>query len=263
MDSIFYLKLFLSFLIGGSWVIFATYLADKLGAKVGGLVAGLPSTLLFGLLFIGWTQSPQAAVQATTIVPLIAGINSLFLAVYATTIGWGITTAFGVSMAMWAILAYIILPLSINFSTALIAYLCLLSISRLIIDRILKIKTVQGKKVVYTAMLIAMRGIISGLIVAFAVYIAKVGGPTLGGMLAMFPAMFVSTLFIAYFGHGAEFSASLAKSALLSAVSIVVYAVIVRFTYIPLGIVIGTLAASLFSAVSGYTIYRYVISRQD
>lgn len=261
MDATFYLKILLSFLIGGTWVILATYLADKLGAKIGGLIAGLPSTLLFGLLFIGWTQSPVAAVQATTIVPLVAGINSLFLATYVTTISWGIAPALGVSIAMWGILAYFTLSLHINFMFALVIYFLLLSIAHIFVEYVLKVKTVKGKKIIYTPRLVALRGMMSGLIIAFAVCIAKVGGPTLGGIFAMFPAMFISTLFISYYAHGAEFSASLAKSALLSAVSIVVYSVIVRTTYVSVGIVVGTLVAALISALTGYVMYLFIVSR--
>lgn len=77
----------------------------------------------------------------------------------------------------------------------------------------------------------------------------------------MFPAMFISTLLVAYHAHGAEFSASLAKSSLLAAVSIVMYAVVVRVTYLPLGIAMGTLIAAITSAITGYAMYRFVISR--
>ena len=83
MDTIFLVKIALSFFIGGSWVVLATHLADKLGSKIGGLITGLPSTLLFGLFFLGWTQSSQAAVTATSITPLVGGISSLFLAIWS------------------------------------------------------------------------------------------------------------------------------------------------------------------------------------
>ncbi len=102
MDTIFIIKLILSFLVGGSWVILATYLADKLGPKIGGLITGLPSTLLLGLFFLGWTQSPEAAVTATSITPLIGGIGSLFLAIFVATLSLGLVRALGISIASWA-----------------------------------------------------------------------------------------------------------------------------------------------------------------
>lgn len=71
MNTLFLIKLALSFLIGGLWIIVATIVADKLGSKIGGLIGGLPSTIMFGLFFIGWTQGPAVAVQATTIAPML------------------------------------------------------------------------------------------------------------------------------------------------------------------------------------------------
>ena len=82
MNDIFILKLVLSFLIGGAWVTTATHLADRYGTKIGGIITGLPSTALIALFFIGWTQSPVIAVDATTIIPAIGTVNALFLVVY-------------------------------------------------------------------------------------------------------------------------------------------------------------------------------------
>lgn len=261
MDTTFFLKLPLSFLIGGSWAIFATYIADKLGAKIGGLIAGLPSTLLFGLLFIGWTQSPSAAAQATTIVPIIGGISAIFLAIFSNqktdNFGRAITTSLGI----WAILAYMAFRLSPNFTESLIAFFILLSSAYLFVEKVIKVETVKGNKVVYSPRLLVFRGLLSGSVISFAVLMGKMGGPILGGLFSMFPAMFTSTLAIAFQSHGAKFARSLAKSALLSSVSIVAFATMVRYTYPQLGLVLGTLLSSLFSIITAWAIYQLLISK--
>ncbi len=46
MDNIFILKLVLSFIVGSLWITMGTVLAEKYGTKIGGLIAGLPSTIL-------------------------------------------------------------------------------------------------------------------------------------------------------------------------------------------------------------------------
>ena len=97
MTDLFLLKLTLSFIIGGLWTITATALADKFGTKIGGFIAGLPSTILLGLFFIAWTQNEKSAVEATTIVPLVGGINYLFLASYAYFLKQGIFSALFIS----------------------------------------------------------------------------------------------------------------------------------------------------------------------
>ena len=44
MTDTFILKLALSFLIGGLWITVASVAAERLGSKIGGVIAGLPST---------------------------------------------------------------------------------------------------------------------------------------------------------------------------------------------------------------------------
>ena len=46
---------------------------------MGGLIGGLPSTVVIALLFIGLTQSPQIAADTTTVMPLAQGLNGLFV----------------------------------------------------------------------------------------------------------------------------------------------------------------------------------------
>src|SRR5580658_8356917 len=55
----------------------------RYGARLGGLLAGFPSTVAFSLAFIGWTQSTQAAVEATTALPLALSFTATFPLVYA------------------------------------------------------------------------------------------------------------------------------------------------------------------------------------
>ena len=82
MTEIFFLKLALSFIVGSVWISTATILAEKFGTKVGGILAGLPSTMVVALFFIGWTQTPQIAAEAATVVPIIMGIDAVFIVVY-------------------------------------------------------------------------------------------------------------------------------------------------------------------------------------
>jgi hypothetical protein len=250
--------------VGGFWVVFATYLADKLGPKVGGLITGLPSTLLFGLFFIGFTQSPEAASTAASITPLIGGIGSLFLAIFTAVLSLGIIRALIISITSWVILTFILLngPFH-NYLFSFVIYFFFTLLSFLYFQYIAKVKMVRGKKITYTRLSLVLRGVLSGLIVALSVVLGKIGGPQLGGVLALFPAMFTSTLTISYFSQGAEFSKSLAKSALLASMSIIVYSVVVRLTYISMGIFAGTITSAIVSVISGYLIFKFAISKMS
>src|SRR3990170_3753635 len=78
----FLLKLVLSFVVGGSWIAAVTVLAERHGTKVGGLIGGIPSTVIVTYFFIGWTQGPDQVLQATTIFPLAFSVNYVFFIVY-------------------------------------------------------------------------------------------------------------------------------------------------------------------------------------
>ncbi len=249
-------------MIGGLWIIIATIIADKLGSRIGGLISGLPSTIMFGLFFIGWTQGPTVAVQATTIAPIIAGITSLFLVCYTFLVKRNFWLSVIASLSTWFILSSILIWRHFNnFSLSLIGYIFLILIGLVIMEGVLKIQSIKGKKVKYTKLLILSRGIIGGAVVALAVFLGKVGGPIWGGTFSMFPAMFISTIFITYYTHGPDFSAATMKSAMVSASSTVLYSVLVRFTYLNFGLFFGTLVSILVAFGYGALLYRFVITK--
>lgn len=260
MDSAFILKLVLSFFVGGLWVALATVLADKLGPKVGGLIVGLPSTVPLGLFFFAWTQSPGAAVQATTAIPLVAGINSLFLATYAYFVRKNIGRAVLSSLSLWFILAFVLVKTRFdNYTVSLLGFGFLFLLSFFLMERVFKIASVKGKLIRYGPLPILARALMGGTVVSLAVYLGKIGGPLWGGIFSTFPAMFISMMLVTYFTQGALFSAGTMKSSMLSAMSVVVYAAMVRVTYIPLGLGMGTFVSILVSYGSGWVIYKFMI----
>jgi uncharacterized membrane protein (GlpM family) len=262
MTGIFLIKLVLSFLVGGAWVTAATLLADKHGTKIGGFVAGLPSTALISLFFIGWTQSPGVAVEATTVIPLIGTVNALFLLVYIFLVKRNFWMALSSAILFWCLASSIsVLQDFGGFYLSLIIYFLVVPVSFLIIEKGIKVKSETAKKIRITFGAMIFRGIFSGLVIAMAVAMGKIGGPLLGGMFAMFPAMFTGTLIITYFLHGPLFSSAMMKVALIGAVSVVLYAVLVRYTYVPLGLLGGTFVSILGSFASAFLLFLFIVKK--
>jgi hypothetical protein len=262
VDRVFLLKLFLSFALGGFWVVLATVLADKLGPKVGGLVSGLPSTVALGLFFLGWTQNAGAAVQAAAVVPLLAGINSLFLTNYVYWVKKSVRLAVLSSLALWFVLAAVLVSARFDdFTLSLIGFGILFLSSFFLMERVFQIVSVRGRALRHAPRLILGRALGGGLAVSLAVYLGKVGGPLWGGVFSTFPAMFISTMLVTYFAHGPAFSAGVMKNAMLSGTSVVVYAAAVRIAYPLMGLGAGTLVSLLVSSGSGWTIYKLVIRK--
>jgi len=262
MDTTFIIKVLISFVVGGLWVVITTVSADRFGTKIGGLIAGLPSTLLFGLLFIGWTQNPVASVQATTLVPIISGINALFLFSYILLTRKGFYFALFVSLVSWLVLSLLmILTKFNNFWILVIIYICIYGVVLYLIENKLKITSSKGKKIQYSKKQIVLRGLLCGVMVSFSVICGKLGGSILGGVSAMFPAMFISTLIISYITQGLEFSLGMAKSSMAGALSIVIFAVVVRYTFVPFGLIVGILLAISTSLLNSYLVYRFIVKK--
>lgn len=262
MNDIFILKLVLSFLIGGAWVTIATHLADKHGTKIGGIITGLPSTALIALFFIGWTQSPVIAVDATTIIPAIGAVNALFLVVYISLVRTNFFLALGSSFLVWSGLSLFLVQMNFNnFFLSIIIYVVMVFLSFFLIEKGIKVKSEPGSKLKSTLQTLFFRGLFCGTIIFLAVILGKIGGPHLGGMFAMFPAMFTGTLLITYISHGSLFSSAMMKVALLSASSVVLYAVLVRSTYIPLGLFLGTLVSIFISFSYAFIIHVVLVKR--
>lgn len=262
MTNIFLIKLLISFFIGAFWATFSTIIADKYGSKIGGLLAGLPSTVLFSLFFIAWTQSPKIAYQSTTVMPAVSAGSALFILTYLIFAKKGFWFALTLAIFAWLGVSTLILLLKLqNFYLAVIIYLFVLLFCFFIIEKLLKLPSQKGKKIKYTPGSLIFRAVFSGLIISGAGLIAKIGGPTVGGIFSTFPAMFLSTLVITYFSIGTLFSAATMKSSLISGSSVVVYIIFVRFSYLHYNLIIGTIIPTLISFTYGYLLYRFVISK--
>ena len=254
MDNIFLLKLLISFLAGSIWVILTTVIADKYGDKIAGLIAGLPSITIFILLFLALVQGPIFAVKVTSVTPIMAGIESLFLIVFCfISIKNSFKKSLVSALVVWFLLATLTYFLHFeNYSISLISFVVLFLISYLLMKKIPSLELSQKKKIIYTPKIILCRGLGGGMVVALAILMGKIGGPALAGIFPGFPAIITSTLIITFYAHGLEFSRAISKNALLGIVGLVIYSIIVRYTYLPLGIFIGTLLSIFISFFSGY-----------
>jgi uncharacterized membrane protein (GlpM family) len=263
MGSSFFYKLGLSYVVGGAWIILTTVTAERHGSIIGGLIGGLPSTAVVALLFIGFTQTPLAASEATTIMPFAQGLNGLFIITYLLLIRRGLL--FGISSALltWLLLASVLAAIGIrSFWVSVAGWAALVSSCILVVTRWLEIPSRKKVPVRHTTQQIVLRALFGGAVIAFAVFMSKLAGPVFGGILATFPAMFLSTLVITHRTGGAEFSRAVAKVLMISGmINVALYAMAVRYLYTLLGLACGTALAFIFSCGTGYVTYLIMRAR--
>jgi hypothetical protein len=247
----FVLKLILSFVLGGLWITAGVALAERRGSKAGGLVLGFPSTVLVAIVFIGWSQSTRAAALATSVIPAVHGINALYVLVTVSLIGRRPRAGWAAGLAVWGTCAALIVASKFDhFLAGVLVYAFFLAFSYWRIGRILPKGADAARGPAAGPMLIAARGIFGGAVIVAAVLIAKVGGPLVGGVFAIFPAVFTGALLATALSHGPGFSAAVMRSTLLGGISCVVFAAAARLSFVPLGLVPGTIISTLAALAS-------------
>ena len=260
LDQAFLWKLILSFIVGSVWITSVTVIAERFGSKIGGFVGGLPSTIVVALIFIGLSQSTEDASRAAVMIPMIMGVNGLFILVYLARVQQGLIQAMASGLFVWfLVIAFIVWT---GVESALISFLAWSTTIVLwyyIVYHVMHIESAGGIRVPYTTKQIVARGVFSGLIISVAVLISRLTGPVVGGIFSNFPVIFMSTLFITHRTGGAEFSKAVAKTLMVSAmVNVGVYSFAAHYAYKYLNLGIGTVVAVFITLFSGSATYAFL-----
>jgi hypothetical protein len=263
VTSAFILKLVLSFFVGGLWITGGVALAERRGSKAGGLVLGFPSTVLLAIVFIGWTLSPRVAALATSVIPAVHGVNALYVLVTVSFLGRRFWAGWAAGLAVWAAGAFLVVFFKLDdFIGGLVVYAVLLAFCTARIGRILPKDAEAARGPAAGPLVVVARGVLGGTVVVLAVLIAKVGGPLVGGVFAIFPAVFTGALLATALSHGPGFTAAVMRSTLLGGASCVVFAAAVRLSFVPLGLVAGTLIAALAALSSTLLIWALMTKKK-
>jgi uncharacterized membrane protein (GlpM family) len=263
ITKIFLIQLLLTFLTGSCWIYFTVLAGLRSGSKVSGFIGGLPSTALLSFFFVGFTQSPEIASSVTTIFPIAIAISGLFLVVYASLIRRGFIPAILTSLCFWFLSSGLIVFFHLNnFLLNLLIYAAIMLIAYFIMEKCLMIRALPTYKTDHPERHLILRSVFGGVVITLTVLIAKTGGVVLGGIIAAFPAMYISILVISYKAHGIEFSRAITKPLMITGmITVAIYATALRYLYLYSGLYLGTVISIGISGVSAYLTYRFVLPR--
>lgn len=241
----FLLHLVLAFVVGSVWVFLVTTVSER-SIEKGGILAGLPSTSAFSFLFIGINQSSAAAVQATTVFPLVFSFTCVFLLLYFVFTKHGFIFGLSISLLIWLGISTVVVFLGLD--DFLFSIVCGVLISAIpfyfYVGRLkLKVFSRQERKH-WSYFEILLKGLGAGALITLAVYLSQIGGPVIGGIASAFPAVFSSTLIILKHTKNLEYSRSETKPmAIAGVLTIIPFSVLVRYLFPVLGVWEGTLVA--------------------
>jgi hypothetical protein len=189
-------QVFLAFVIAGSWIATATWIAEKKGSRVGGLLVNLPSNLLVSLIFMAALRGPDYAADAAAAVPIGMGINSIFLALFIWLVPGGLARATAVALAYWFGAAALTsrFPLTPGWSLAL--YAGILVATMVFTEKILRVRTPPRRKKIWSTWQFLLRAGFSGGLVASVVAVSLLASPWITGIFSTFPAVMMSSMVI-------------------------------------------------------------------
>lgn len=236
-------------------------IAEKFGSRIGGIIGGLPSTVLIAIFFIALNQGVDFAAKATVVTPAAFIINSYFLLLLSVNASRGYSTALVISGSFWVVAMGLLVWLHLDsWAVSLGIWMIGLIILSLVIRQRISLHNEKLPPVQFTHAQLFGRSLFAGLVIAAAVMISKFGGVTLGGIFAAFPAIYLSTFTILYFARGAQFTRATAAPLMISGgINTVIYSAAVHYLYPRFGIYWGTLLSFLISLVSAYFIVRNLI----
>jgi len=253
--------LHLLFAFGSGWLVVAavTTIADVYGSGRAGFLGGLPSTGAVSLLFIGWSQSQAAAIQATAVFPLSFSVTFAFLLFYSAPSRMMFRPRMAIALLLWFLLSVIVAVLRFdNFILSVVIAVGLAS-TIFILHRRIRIQDAPHVGTEFSFLRMVLRGALGGCIVCAVVTLSEVGGPLLAGVFAAAPAIWTSSLYVTSDAHGVQFSRSLTNSFMVTGIlTVIPYAIAVRYLYSAVGIWWGTVLAYVAISPAAWLAWQLV-----
>lgn len=257
MNKIFYIQLITSFIAGGVFIAFLTFIAEKVSVRFSGIILSLPSTAALGFLFLGWVLSPGEVADIVPSILIPLGLTALFPALYiyiaefldnlvkVKTLQIGLSCV--LSILIWFILS---LPVTMgefnDLLIGLIGYIFLVALSHLLLNRKHYKKPLAQS---YTLIQKIGRSVFAGFIIVLVLVFGKILNPFLGGLVAVFPTAFVSSLLILHKYYKPKELLPTFRRVPLGTITLLVYSIIVMITFPELGIILGTIISYVASLV--------------
>ena len=251
------LHLAASFAAGFVIVALVTTLADMFGEGPAGFLGGLPSTGAVSFFSIGLTESPSAAVQATTLFPLGFAVTCAFLLFYTVPQTLRFWTRMAVALCLWfpaALGVAVWGPDDFVLSCTLAIVLAVgVFVTRTRVPT-RRAGLVATKPSMTGALL---RGTLGGSVVIVVVVVSMLGGPLVGGVFAAAPAIWSSSLYVTNRAQGLEFSRSLTSTFMQTGIlTTIPYSVAARYLFEASGVWLGTLLAYVAISPLAYLAWR-------
>lgn len=244
-DFYFVLTLIVKMAITAAFVVAATVTTERVGPLIGGLVATLPISAGPVYVFLALDHNAGFIAQSAVASLAINAVNVIFALTYAMLAQ---TQSRAVSMMVafliWLILASGVLAISWTFATVAAFNIGVIGLC-LWLARPLRHVRVAGFRTRWSdlALRAALVASLVGVVVTFSFQL----GPGGSGILAVFPVVLLSIMFILHERVGGPASAAVLANAVLGLIGFAFACTVLHFSAVAFGSVIGLTLALITS----------------
>jgi hypothetical protein len=253
-DLYFALTLILKMAITAGFVLAATITAERAGPLVGGLVATLP--LGAGPVYVFLALDHGASFIAASAVNSLAinTVNVIFALTYALLAQKrSLAVSLSVAMLVWFTLAWAVHEIQWTMTTAIVLNIVVLGVC-IFLARPLRHVPIPRMMTRWTDL--AIRAGLVALLVGVTVTLSFRIGPGGSGILAVFPVILLSIMFILHRRVGGKPTAAVMANAVTGLVGFAFACVMLHYTAEPLGWGLGLALALSTSVAWGLIVYN-------
>jgi hypothetical protein len=271
LNKLFFIQIVTSFIVGGAGIALLSFIAERASSRMAGIVLAFPSTGALSYFFLAWALSPEAVatVVPATFIPL--GLTAMFPVFYTTSAeavsryltkkGYQVLISFSLSTICWLALALpeVLFKFS-DFALGMIGYILLVLIAHFLLHRRTHTK---APALSYTTGQKIGRAAFVGLIIVIVLVLGKTLDIVWGGVFAMFPAAFSSSLMLLHWYYDAKSVSAAAQNAPIGSLSICVYSIAVMFVFPKFGFILGTVLAYCASLLTTLILLKMQAGREE
>jgi hypothetical protein len=227
-------------LFAAAVAILATISIERMGGRLGGLIATIPTTIIPASTGIfERSENEQAFIWAMAVVPMGMLVNAIFLWLWRKvppslpplSNPMRLLAMLAISLLGWALAASLGLWLCASQQASGVEPLLLGAVTTLILVStgigacLADIPAPAGSRRVSIPVL-ASRGVLAGVCIVLAVWLSELGLPLLSGIFSVFPAIFLTTMVSLWLSQGESVQAGAVGPMMLGSASVAVFALI-------------------------------------
>jgi hypothetical protein len=248
----FWLPLLVKMAVTAAFVIAATKAAERAGALVAGMIATLPIAAGPSYVFLAF-EHDDAFIAASALASLVVNAATAIMALVYVGLAQrrSLAVSLGAALCVWFVLAAVVRVVPWTTAGAIVFSIAVFAVCIPIADRFRHVRMPPVRRRWYD---VPLRALLVGLLVALVVELSDRLGPTVTGILAVFPIVVTSLMCILHLRIGGPATAAVIAHTISGLVGFSLCCLAAHLLVMPLGTALGLSIALAVSIIANLAI---------